>query len=270
MYPDWTPTLGGGHGGRGVRVLRRVPRALIARFWSFSPPTSISSTRSSPRSTAWTAPSEGGRGSRTSTTGARASSGSGRSLSMSSYEYRTAPTLRGRWILINLMCTPPQDPPGGIPPLDSDPAASDASEGNVRERLEKHREDPTCARCHAALDPYGIALENFDGIGKFRTEYKNGAPVDASTVTLAGDLVHRARRARRGAHAEAGVHDVHREQGLHLRARSRHRELRRAGADGDSRALDRRDSDPRRVARRHRPIRQLPLPPPAHAVRNPR
>jgi hypothetical protein len=113
--------------------------------------------------------------------------GLGAFLSMSSYEYRTAPTLRGRWILINLLCTPPQDPPGGIPPLDSDPGSSDASEGNVRERLEKHREDPTCARCHAALDPYGIALENFDGIGKYRDEYRSGDPVDASTVTITGE-----------------------------------------------------------------------------------
>jgi hypothetical protein len=113
--------------------------------------------------------------------------GLGAFLSMSSYEYRTAPTLRGRWILINLMCSPPQDPPGGIPPLDSDPTSSDASEGNVRERLERHREDPACARCHVALDPYGIALEHFDGIGKFRETYKNGAPVDASTVTVTGE-----------------------------------------------------------------------------------
>jgi hypothetical protein len=113
--------------------------------------------------------------------------GMGAFLSMSSYEYRTAPTLRGRWILINLLCTPPKDPPGGVPELDEVPASPDASEQNVRARLEQHRVDPTCAGCHASLDPYGLALENFDAIGAYRTTYKNGTAIDASTVTDTGE-----------------------------------------------------------------------------------
>lgn len=113
--------------------------------------------------------------------------GMGAFLALSSYEYRTAPTLRGRWILINLLCTHPKDPPPNVPTLDADPSSPDASEQNVRERLEQHRVDPVCASCHAALDPYGIALENFDAIGKYRDTYKNGSPIDASTTTVEGD-----------------------------------------------------------------------------------
>ncbi len=112
--------------------------------------------------------------------------GTGAFLALSSYEYRTAPTLRGRWILINLLCTPPKDPPPGVPKLDADPTSADASEQNVRQRLEAHRENPTCAGCHAELDPYGIALENFDAIGKFRTTYKNGSTIDVSTTLSDG------------------------------------------------------------------------------------
>jgi hypothetical protein len=105
--------------------------------------------------------------------------GLGGFLALSSYEYRTAPTLRGRWILINLLCSPPPDPPPGVPALDA-PSAS-ASEQNVRERLEEHRRNPDCATCHNSMDPFGLALENFDAIGKYRATYKNGAPIDVAT-----------------------------------------------------------------------------------------
>ena len=111
--------------------------------------------------------------------------GLGAFLALSSYEYRTAPTLRGRWILLNLLCTPPHEPPPGIPALDAMPNA-DASAQNVRKRLEEHRKNPACATCHATLDPYGLALENFDGIGKYRANYGNNTPIDASTITEDG------------------------------------------------------------------------------------
>ena len=106
--------------------------------------------------------------------------GLGGFLALSSYEYRTAPTLRGRWILINLLCSPPHDPPPGVPILDQSGEA-DAAEQNVRQRLEEHRTNPDCRGCHSAMDPYGIALENFDAIGKYRSTYRNGSPVDATT-----------------------------------------------------------------------------------------
>ncbi len=112
--------------------------------------------------------------------------GMGAFLAGSSYEYRTAPTLRGRWILLNLLCTPPNEPPPGVPPLDAMPNA-DAADQNVRARLEAHRKNPVCASCHATLDPYGLALENFDAIGKYRDAYKT-APIDASTVTADGKM----------------------------------------------------------------------------------
>ncbi len=111
--------------------------------------------------------------------------GMGAFLALSSYEYRTAPTLRGRWILLNMLCTPPAEPPPGIPKLDA-AADGSAAQQNVRARLEAHRANPVCASCHATLDPYGLALENFDAIGKFRSAYPNGSAIDASTVTLDG------------------------------------------------------------------------------------
>jgi Protein of unknown function (DUF1592)/Protein of unknown function (DUF1588)/Protein of unknown function (DUF1595)/Protein of unknown function (DUF1587)/Protein of unknown function (DUF1585) len=113
--------------------------------------------------------------------------GMGAFLALSSYEYRTAPTLRGRWILLNLLCTPPKDPPPNVPKLDADPTSADASDQNVRARLEAHRKNAICASCHANLDPYGLALENFDAIGKYRSTYANGQAIDASTTTGEGD-----------------------------------------------------------------------------------
>jgi hypothetical protein len=107
--------------------------------------------------------------------------GMGSFLALSSYEYRTAPTLRGRWILLNLLCSPPPNPPAGVPALDSNGASADAAQQNVRQRLEAHRANPICASCHANLDPYGLALENFDAIGQYRSAYSGGSAIDAST-----------------------------------------------------------------------------------------
>ncbi|HMJ12474.1 MAG TPA: DUF1592 domain-containing protein, partial [Polyangiaceae bacterium] len=93
-------------------------------------------------------------------------------LTLTSYSYRTAPTLRGKWVLENLLCQEQTPPPPNVPVLDSamsDPAALQSQ--NVRERLEAHRANPECASCHKVLDPIGLGLEHFDGIGKFRTVY---------------------------------------------------------------------------------------------------
>jgi hypothetical protein len=102
-------------------------------------------------------------------------------LTMTSYSYRTAPTLRGKWVLSNLLCQDIPPPPPNVPKLD--PATADPSSlesENVRVRLEQHRADPLCASCHKLLDPIGLGLENFDAIGKYRTVYTNGDAVDAS------------------------------------------------------------------------------------------
>jgi hypothetical protein len=103
-------------------------------------------------------------------------------LTLTSYEHRTSPTLRARWILNDLLCTPPPPPPPDVPEFDGTDSPEDVANGNIRTRLEQHRADPVCAACHAVFDPFGLALENFDGIGRYRTQYPNGDAVDASGV----------------------------------------------------------------------------------------
>ena len=99
-------------------------------------------------------------------------------LAMSSPDRRSAPTLRGKWMLLNMMCTTPPDPPPGVPLLEK---KGDTSMLNVRQVLEEHRANPACAACHALFDPFGLALEQYDGIGKFRTAYTNGSAIDPAT-----------------------------------------------------------------------------------------
>jgi hypothetical protein len=102
-------------------------------------------------------------------------------LTLTSYSYRTAPTLRGKWVLENLLCQDIPPPPPNVPKLDSATAdAASLQSENVRERLEAHRVDPLCASCHKTLDPIGLGLENFDAIGRYRTSYANGDAIDAS------------------------------------------------------------------------------------------
>ncbi len=108
--------------------------------------------------------------------------GLGQFLTVSSYHHRTAPTLRARRILDQLMCAPPPQPPANlmIPPLDGDSGTAEAAAQNIRQRLEMHRKNPVCAGCHATFDAIGMALENFDAIGQYRPTYPNGAAIDAS------------------------------------------------------------------------------------------
>jgi hypothetical protein len=114
--------------------------------------------------------------------------GLGAFLTVSSYNHRTAPTLRARRILDQLMCAPPPQPPAGlqIPPLDGDSGTAEAAQQNIRARLEEHRKNPLCAGCHATFDAMGMALENFDAIGQYRATYPNGAAVDASGQIVDG------------------------------------------------------------------------------------
>jgi hypothetical protein len=97
-------------------------------------------------------------------------------LTVSSYATRTSPVLRGKWILENILNTPPPDPPPGVPPLEQAKGGAPAS---VREQLEDHRKNPTCAACHRRMDPLGFGLENYNAVGAWRTE-DGKFPVDSA------------------------------------------------------------------------------------------
>jgi len=86
-------------------------------------------------------------------------------LTVSSYATRTSPVLRGKWILENFLNAPPPPPPPDVPNLDEAKIGQSAS---LREQLEQHRANPTCASCHSRMDPLGFGLENFDAIGAWR------------------------------------------------------------------------------------------------------
>ncbi len=97
-------------------------------------------------------------------------------LTVSSYSTRTSPVLRGKWILENLLNAPPPAPPPGVPPLAEAKAGQDAT---LRQQMEQHRKNPTCASCHSRMDPLGFGLENFNAIGAWRTE-DGKLPLDVS------------------------------------------------------------------------------------------
>lgn len=96
-------------------------------------------------------------------------------LTVSSYPNRTSPVIRGKYVLTNILGTPPPPPPPDVPSLDE---AAVGTTGSMRQQLEAHRANPTCASCHARMDPLGFGLENYDAIGRWRTEDGN-FPVDA-------------------------------------------------------------------------------------------
>jgi len=97
-------------------------------------------------------------------------------LTVSSYATRTSPVLRGKWVLDNLLGSPPPPPPENVPPLKDNTVNAALS---VRDRLAQHRAHEACAVCHDRIDPVGLALENFDAIGRWR-DFENGQPLDAS------------------------------------------------------------------------------------------
>ena len=107
-------------------------------------------------------------------------------LTVTSFSKRTAPTLRGNWVLENLLCTVSDPPPPMVPELDTDDDSGEPSD-NVRERLEAHRSNPSCAGCHSVLDPIGLGLENFDAVGRYRRAYSDGEAVDATGELPSGE-----------------------------------------------------------------------------------
>ena len=96
-------------------------------------------------------------------------------LRVTSNPKRTSPVKRGKWVLDNLLCTPPRPPPPGVEGL----VDASMTAGTLRERLEAHRTNPICASCHRIMDPLGFGLDNFDAIGHHRTQ-DSGFPIDAT------------------------------------------------------------------------------------------
>jgi hypothetical protein len=107
-------------------------------------------------------------------------------LAVTSYPDRTAPTIRGKWLLDNLLAAPPPPPlPNVNTNLEENKTGKPAS---VREMLEQHRANPVCASCHARMDPLGFSLENFDALGQWRT-MDGEVPINAAGVLLDGTTV---------------------------------------------------------------------------------
>jgi hypothetical protein len=104
--------------------------------------------------------------------------GQGSILTGTSRANRTSPVIRGKWILENILGTPPPPPPANVPELkeERDPAKILP----MREQMKQHRANPVCASCHAQMDELGFALENFDAIGEWRDIDAAGSPIDAT------------------------------------------------------------------------------------------
>ncbi len=125
--------------------------------------------------------------------------GKGAILALTSVADRTSPVQRGKWVMSVLLGTPPPPPPPSVPQLDETPAVNSGKLLTVRERMETHRANPSCTSCHRMIDPIGLALENFDVTGQWRTWDKTyaisqagvrihtgGVPVDSTTVLYDG------------------------------------------------------------------------------------
>jgi len=120
-------------------------------------------------------------------------------LAVTSYTTRTSPTIRGKWVLENILSAPPPAPPPNVPSLES--SNKDGKPLSVRQMLEMHRANPACASCHARMDPLGLSLENFDAIGRWRT-IDAGHAIDASGVLLDGTQVDGPRELRQALMAQ--------------------------------------------------------------------
>jgi hypothetical protein len=107
-------------------------------------------------------------------------------LTVTSYAARTSPVQRGKWILTNILGSPPLPPPPNVPELKEN--GGEGKPLSLRERMEAHRANPVCAGCHKVMDPIGFALENFDAVGHWRTS-DDGARIDPSGTLFNGARV---------------------------------------------------------------------------------
>jgi hypothetical protein len=99
-------------------------------------------------------------------------------LTLTSHAIRTSAVDRGKWVMEVLLNSPPPPPPPGVPDLEATPGSHEGRLLTVRERMEEHRKNPTCASCHKMMDPIGLALENYDVVGRWRVR-DNGMPIDS-------------------------------------------------------------------------------------------
>jgi Protein of unknown function (DUF1592)/Protein of unknown function (DUF1588)/Protein of unknown function (DUF1585)/Protein of unknown function (DUF1587)/Protein of unknown function (DUF1595)/Planctomycete cytochrome C len=109
--------------------------------------------------------------------------GQGSFLLVTSVANRTSPVARGKWVLENLLGVPAPLPPPNVPSIDE--GSDITSIKSLRQRMEQHRQQPTCAACHKIMDPIGFSLENFDLIGRWRTS-EGGTPIDATSQLVDG------------------------------------------------------------------------------------
>jgi hypothetical protein len=109
-------------------------------------------------------------------------------MTVTSYAHRTSPVVRGKWLLENVLGTPPPPPPPDVPAL-SENDDKDSAPLSVRERMELHRSNPVCASCHRVMDPLGFALENFDAIGRWRSTNAAGQAIDTAGTLANGIAV---------------------------------------------------------------------------------
>ncbi len=135
--------------------------------------------------------------------------GKGSILAVTSHATRTSPVVRGKWILENILGTPPAPPPPNVPSLkENEPGQTPKT---AREQLAAHRTNPVCASCHKVMDPIGLSLENFDAVGAWRTREAGGA-IDASGELACGTaLEDRRRRVEDAAGADASPGRVRRD-----------------------------------------------------------
>ena len=103
--------------------------------------------------------------------------GHGSILTVTSYANRTSPVNRGKWVLENILGTPPPPPPPDVPDLET---AEGGQALSMREAMEQHRANPVCASCHRLMDPLGLALENFDAIGRWRDRNETRGSINAA------------------------------------------------------------------------------------------
>jgi hypothetical protein len=115
--------------------------------------------------------------------------GQGSVLSLTSVATRTSPVLRGKYVLSTFLNTPPPPPPPDVPTLEESNKSGGTTPKTVREQMEKHRANPTCASCHRVIDPVGFALENFNSVGQWRATTADGAPIDTAGVLADGSKV---------------------------------------------------------------------------------